>query len=84
MVHGYGMDDKTLLQRIHELVEEEKRLRAAGRGMSSADRQRLDALERQLDQTWDLLRQRRAREDNGDDPDDARERSVDEVESYLQ
>lgn len=83
-MHGYGVDDKTILERIHELVEEEKNLRASHRGLSSADLQRLSALERQLDQSWDLLRQRRARADNGDDPDDARERSIDEVESYLQ
>jgi hypothetical protein len=41
-------------------------------------------LEIQLDQAWDLLRQRRAREDTGDDPNDARERSGNDVESYLQ
>jgi hypothetical protein len=78
------MDDKSLLTHIHELVEEEKRLRGANRGLSGEDRQRLDSVERQLDQCWDLLRQRRAREEYGDDPDGAKERSVDEVESYLQ
>jgi hypothetical protein len=82
------MDDKSLLDHIHELVEEEKRLRAAHqaahRGLTGDDRQRLDAVERELDQLWDLLRQRRAREEFGEDPDAATERSVDEVESYLQ
>jgi Protein of unknown function (DUF2630) len=78
------MDDKSLLTHIHELVEEEKRLRGANRGLSGEDRQRLDSVERQLDQCWDLLRQRRAREEYGDDPNGAKERSVDEVESYLQ
>ncbi|HEX3337320.1 MAG TPA: DUF2630 family protein [Jatrophihabitans sp.] len=78
------MDDKSLLDHIHELVEEEKHLRAAKQGLAGADRQRLDAVERELDQLWDLLRQRRAREEYGEDPDAAQERSVDEVESYLQ
>ncbi len=78
------MDDKSLLDHIHELVEEEKRLRAAHRGLSSDDRQRLESLERELDQYWDLLRQRRAREEYGENPDDAKERPVNEVEGYLQ
>ncbi len=78
------MDDHSLLSHIHELVEEEKRLRGTHRGLSSDDRQRLDLVERELDQCWDLLRQRRAREEFGDDPDTAKTRSVDEVESYLQ
>jgi Protein of unknown function (DUF2630) len=78
------MDDKSLLSRIHELVDEEKTLRAAHRGLSGDDRQRLDVVERELDQCWDLLRQRRAREEFGEDPDDAKTRTVDEVESYLQ
>jgi hypothetical protein len=78
------MDDKTLLSNIHELVDEEKRLRSAHRGLSGEDRQRLESIERQLDQCWDLLRQRRAREEFGEDPDSAKARPVDEVESYLQ
>jgi hypothetical protein len=78
------MDDKSLLSRIHDLVDEEKKLRAGHRGLSGDDRQRLDFVERELDQCWDLLRQRRAREEFGENPDDAKARSVDEVESYLQ
>jgi phage terminase Nu1 subunit (DNA packaging protein) len=80
------VNDKTILQHISDLVAEEKQLRQShlGQGLASSDRQRLDALERELDQAWDLLRQRRAREETGDDPDDAKERPVDEVESYLQ
>jgi hypothetical protein len=78
------MDDKSLLDHIHELVEEEKRLRAASHGLSGDDRQRLEKVERELDQYWDLLRQRRAREEFGENPDDAKERPVNEVEGYLQ
>jgi hypothetical protein len=78
------MDEKSLLSHIHELVDEEKQLRGAHRGLSGEDRQRLDSIERQLDQCWDLLRQRRARTEFGEDPDSAKERPADEVESYLQ
>lgn len=80
------MDDSTLLKHINELVDEEKALRAAhrGRGLTGDDRQRLDTIERNLDQCWDLLRQRRAREEFGEDPDEARERSATDVEGYLQ
>lgn len=78
------MDDKSMLDHIHQLVEEEKKLRAGHHGLNAEDRARLDAVERELDRSWDLLRQRRAREEFGEDPDTAKERSVDEVESYLQ
>jgi Protein of unknown function (DUF2630) len=78
------MTDKPLLDHIHELVAEEKKLRAAHHGLNSEDRQRLERVERELDQLWDLLRQRRAREEYGENPDDAKERTSDEVESYLQ
>jgi hypothetical protein len=80
------VNDKTIMDHINELVAEEKRLRDShqGKGMTSEDRRRLESLERQLDQAWDLLRQRRAREELGENPDEARERSVDDVESYLQ
>ncbi|MEO8888016.1 MAG: DUF2630 family protein [Jatrophihabitantaceae bacterium] len=76
--------DKNILEHIHELVAEEKQLRAGGHGLAGADRQRLATLETELDQAWDLLRQRRAREETGDNPDGAKERSVNEVEGYLQ
>ncbi len=78
------MDEKSMLGHIHDLVDEEKRLRAAHRGLTGEDRQRLDSIERELDQCWDLLRQRRAREEFGEDPDAARERPAGEVEGYLQ
>ena len=78
------MDDTKILGHISQLVEEEKQLRAANHGLSSDDRRRLQHIEEELDQAWDLLRQRRAREETGDDPDAAHERSVNEVEGYLQ
>jgi hypothetical protein len=48
------------------------------------DRARLEAVEVQLDRYWDLLRQRRARRDAGQDPDVAHIRTADTVEHYKQ
>ncbi len=76
--------DKNILAHIDELIAEEKKLRADHHGLTGADRERLQQLEVQLDQTWDLLRQRRALEENGADPDAAKERPSGEVEGYLQ
>jgi hypothetical protein len=80
------MDDHQLLDRIHKLVDEEKTLRATagGDGLDDAGRERLRRVEEGLDQAWDLLRQRRAREEAGQDPNAAHRRPVGEVESYLQ
>jgi hypothetical protein len=78
------MDDKSVLDHIHELVAEEKRLRAEHHGLSGEDRRRLEQIEIELDRYWDLLRQRRAREEFGEDPNAAHERSGNEVEGYLQ
>jgi uncharacterized protein DUF2630 len=80
------MDDTTILDHIHELVAEEKQLRDShtGKGLAGEARQRLELIERQLDQAWDLLRQRRAREELGENPDEAKARPINEVESYLQ
>ena len=78
------MDDKQILARVHELVAEEHRLREGGTGLSAEDRERLGKLERDLDQCWDVLRQRRARREFGENPDDARVRPSGEVEGYVQ
>ena len=81
------MDDAEVLQRINHLVEEEHRLRehaAGGHPLSEDDTTRLAALEVGLDQCWDLLRQRRARREYGQDPDDAAPRDPSVVERYLQ
>ncbi len=76
------MDDRDVLGEIHQLVEEEHRLRQqGGREQEIA---RLAVVERQLDQCWDLLRRRRAREDAGQDPDTERVRPQSEVDHYLQ
>ena len=78
--------DKTILAHIDDLIAEEKKLRAdhLGHGLTGPDRERLQHLEVELDQAWDLLRQRRALEDIGADPAAAAERPSGEVEGYLQ
>jgi len=80
------MDDRSILSRVRDLVAEEKTLRAqhAGAGLAETDQARLQTLEEELDQCWDLLRQRRAKEEFGEDPNSAQARPATEVESYLQ
>ncbi|HET6708311.1 DUF2630 family protein [Amycolatopsis sp.] len=80
------MADGEILGRIDELIAEEHELRArsVGVGLSGGDKDRLTAVEQQLDQCWDLLRQRRAKAEFHENPDDAAARPVSEVESYRQ
>jgi hypothetical protein len=80
------MDDAQIRAHIERLVTEEHQLleRGESRTLTSEDRQRLESLEVQLDQFWDLLRQRRARRDAGQDPNVAHLRSEDTVEHYRQ
>ncbi len=75
-----------ILGRVDELVAEEHALRSrsTGQGLSQDDRNRLRLVEEQLDQCWDLLRQRRARTEAGEDPNEAQVRPRSEVEGYLQ
>jgi hypothetical protein len=77
------VDDKTILHHITELVEEESRLRAETEAPQQHSA-RIQALEEQLDQCWDLLRQRRAKREFGQNPDDAQVRDKDTVEKYIQ
>jgi hypothetical protein len=81
------MTDEDILERIHQLVDEEHQLRSrtqAGKGLGEDEAERLRRLEEGLDQCWDLLRQRRAKRETGGDPDDASARPIDTVEHYRQ
>ena len=81
------MDDKEILGHIDELIETEHELRsrlAAGELSGAEERARLRSVEESLDRCWDLLRQRRARREFGEDPAQAAERPATEVEGYLQ
>lgn len=78
--------DSGIHDKISALVAEEKRLREQlqAREIAPADEQaQLHDLEVQLDQCWDLLRQRQALRDSGGDPDAAAVRPPNEVEGYL-
>jgi hypothetical protein len=81
------MDDTDILGNIDELIKVERDLRAklaAGELTSDDEQAELRATEEQLDQCWDLLRQRRARREFGEDPSGSAARPVPEVEGYLQ
>lgn len=78
------MDEQRILQRIHDLVEEEHELRTERASAGQDQQTRLAHLEETLDQCWDLLRRRRARQAAGMDPDDAQAAPVAQVEKYLQ
>jgi hypothetical protein len=81
------MDDKEIMTRISGLIETEHELRgqlAEGKLSSEQERERLRSAEEALDQCWDLLRQRRARRQYGENPDEAAVRPAPEVEGYQQ
>ena len=81
------MDDIQIHHRITALIQAEHELRAkvaSGELSSSQERAELKAAEEALDQCWDLLRQRRALEQYGQDPDLASPRSAETVENYEQ
>lgn len=83
--HAGDRPEKAILERISAMVSDERTLRellSEGQMDSETERARLDALERELDQCWDLLRQRRAKTDAGGDPGEARVRSSRTVEGY--
>jgi hypothetical protein len=75
------MDDQTILNQITTLVDEEHKLREGAAG-PEANAERLKEVGQQLDQCWDLLRQRRAKREFGEDPDAAAPRDVKTVENY--
>ncbi|NUS73532.1 MAG: DUF2630 family protein [Corynebacteriales bacterium] len=76
--------DNELLDRIRTMVKEEHELRQTPASAPGANAERLQALEVQLDQCWDLLRQRRAAREFGENPDEVAPRPAREVEGYQQ
>jgi hypothetical protein len=84
------MSDESIAARIERLVGEEQELRgreqrdSAAPDAFAADKDRLREVEVELERCWDLLRQRRAREEFGFDPDEATARSRETVERYEQ
>jgi hypothetical protein len=84
------MSDESITARIESLVAEEHELRTREQSDNmnddalETDQERLRDVEIELDRCWDLLRQRRAKRDAGENPDEAHVRDADTVERYLQ
>jgi uncharacterized protein DUF2630 len=80
------VEDTEIHNRIEQLVAEEHELyeRGGGEGLSETEHRRLESIKVGLDQCWDLLRQRRARREAGQDPASARVRDPEVVEGYEQ
>jgi hypothetical protein len=79
-------EDVDIRHHITELVNTEHALReqlASGEISSTEEHERLRRVESELDQCWDLLRQRQALRDSGGDPSRAAARSESTVEGYL-
>ena len=80
------MDDERIHEHIEKLVDEEHELygKVGEGGMSANEHNRLESIKVSLDQCWDLLRQRRALRESGQDPDAADVRDPEIVERYEQ
>ena len=84
------VSDESILNRIEQLVAEEHKLTSREQTdvkddeALDEDRSRLERVSVELDQCWDLLRQRRARREAGENPDEAEVRDADTVERYWQ
>ena len=75
--------DESVFRKIEGLVHEEQHLYGK-KELADHDQVRLEEIQVELDQCWDLLRQRRARREFGQDPNDARVRPASVVERYKQ
>ena len=75
------MNDQNILEQITAMVQEEHLLRESSASPEEKAEQ-LKHIEEQLDQCWDLLRQRRARREFGEDPDEATPRDISTIEHY--
>jgi hypothetical protein len=76
-----------MFDRINELAAEEEQLweqAGDGEGLEATQRQRLETIRVELDQCYDLLRQRQARRSAGLNPDDAEVRPRETIERYQQ
>ena len=75
--------DHSILKKIEGLVHEEQHLYGKGE-LADHDQVRLEAIKIELDQCWDPLRQREARREFGQDPNEAKVRPPSVVERYKQ
>jgi Protein of unknown function (DUF2630) len=77
------LTDGPVLRRIEELISQEHGLQGQ-EFLSDDDRARLRGVQVELDQSWDLLRQRRALRAAGQDPNKAQVRPPEIVQKYVQ
>ena len=75
--------DQSVLKHIQTLAAEEHKLYARG-SLADTEAAQLRKIEVELDQCWDLLRQRQARRAVGQDPNKAHVRPPGIVENYEQ
>lgn len=76
-----NMDDNAVMAHIKTLTEKEEHLYGK-ENLSDEEVKELPKVKAELEQYWDLLRQRRALRDAGQDPDGASMRSSDTIENY--
>ena len=74
--------DAAVFAHIKRLVNEEHALFERGQ-ISDEESRRLAAVQVELDQCWDLLRQRRALREFGGDPSQAHARDAEVVKKYI-
>jgi hypothetical protein len=79
------MEDKQVAEHIERLAREEHELfdRESHGTASDADREKLRRIQAALDQCWDLLRQRRAKREFGQNPDEAKLRDPKTIKGYI-
>ena len=75
--------DESIFRKIQGLVHEEQHLYGKSE-LVDHDQVRLEEIKVELDQCWDLLRQRDARREFGQDPNEAKVRPASVVERYKQ
>jgi Protein of unknown function (DUF2630) len=75
--------DQSVLKHIKGLAAEEHRL-FEQESLAEADAAKLKKIQVELDQCWDLLRQRQAKRSAGQDPNQAQVRPANVVENYEQ
>jgi uncharacterized protein DUF2630 len=75
---------QSVIERLENEREEIRRREGASDPNLAQDSERLEEIRLELDQLWDLVRQRKALRDAGEDPNKAHERSRGTVENYWQ
>lgn len=75
------MEDNQILSHIKNLTAREEELWGK-ENITDGEVQQLHKIKLELDQYWDLLRQRRALGDANENPDKAQARDIDTIENY--